>query len=57
MNFVLDLKKLISQRSAPLITLNKIAISAIMSRMWIKPPALYAKKPIAQAITRITAIK
>jgi hypothetical protein len=32
-----------------------IAIIAITSRMWIMPPVLYAKNPIAQAIIKITA--
>jgi len=38
-------------------TLKSIAIIAITRRMCIRYPALKAKKPIAQAITRITAIK
>jgi hypothetical protein len=37
-------------------TLRIIAIRAIMRRIWIRPPALYAKKPIAQMIIKTTAI-
>jgi hypothetical protein len=32
-------------------------MTAITNKTWIIPPALYAKNPIAQAITKITAIK
>jgi hypothetical protein len=41
----------------PCIILSMIAISAITSKMWMIPPALYAKKPTAQMIITITAIK
>jgi len=36
--------------------LNSIAIIAITNKMWIIPPALKPKKPMAQKITSITAI-
>ena len=42
---------------APLITLNKIAIIAITNKIWINPDAWYPKKPTAQAIINMTAIK
>lgn len=32
------------------------AITANTSKMWIKPPTVVKKNPIAQAITRITAM-
>jgi len=34
-----------------------MAIMAIISRIWIIPPTLYAKKPMAHNMIRITAIK
>jgi hypothetical protein len=41
---------------APLTNFSKTAITAITSKIWMIPPALYAKNPIAHEITRITAM-
>lgn len=40
----------------PDMILNITAIIAMTSRIWIKPPALYPRKPISHAITKITAM-
>jgi hypothetical protein len=40
----------------PWISLNIIAITAITKSICIIDPALYAKNPIAQKMTKITAI-
>ena len=40
----------------PFIIRNIIATTAMIRSMWMIEPALYAKKPIAQKMIRITAI-
>jgi len=37
-------------------TPSNTAMIAITSSMWIKPPTVVKKNPMAQAITRITAM-
>ncbi len=39
----------------PLITRKRTAIIAITNSMWMIPPELYPKKPMAQRISKITA--
>ncbi len=41
----------------PDITLSNIATIAMISKMWMIPPALYTKKPSAQRMIKTTAIK